>query len=520
MRAATPKADHSLRSAAAFGAGSEGANPPGFSQGNALPPGIPPFRPAMLDTGWSPEAANDAVEVRKAPFSPVLLGALVLLLDVIAIVGAGMAADAMTGSAGARHASTTLLIAGLTVACGIALGSYKHAVLFSIGRQLRLALVAAGGAIGATLAAAFAFGVIWRVDPLWLAVALPFATLTLLCGRAAVVGLVRHGASRTARRAVILGAGPQATRMLAALKRDPAGLDVIGLVDERPPRGMSLPAGVPNLGGLQALFGMIRRGEVDCVVIAVPWSADARLAMLIERLSAFPVDICLAPDLLVERIRGARPAMPALICPRPISGLAGAAKRLEDIVLGSVALAVAAVPMMLIAAAVRLDSPGPVFFRQRRTGFNDQPFDVLKFRTMYADQSDHEVRRQVLAGDPRVTPVGAILRRTSLDELPQLLNVLRGEMSFVGPRPHAPATRAGTRRFDEVVANYAARHRVKPGLTGLAAVRGWRGPTLTEEQILKRVESDMEYIERWSLWLDFTIILRTLLAVVRMRNAL
>ena len=120
----------------------------------------------------------------------------------------------------------------------------------------------------------------------------------------------------------------------------------------------------------------------------------------------------------------------------------------------------------------------------------------------------------------RVTRVGAILRRTSLDELPQLFNVLRGEMSFVGPRPHAPGTRAGKRRFDEVVANYGARHRVKPGLTGLAQVRGLRGPTPTEEQILLRVESDLEYIARWSLWLDFVIILRTLLVVARMRNAL
>jgi lipopolysaccharide/colanic/teichoic acid biosynthesis glycosyltransferase len=176
--------------------------------------------------------------------------------------------------------------------------------------------------------------------------------------------------------------------------------------------------------------------------------------------------------------------------------------------------------MLLIALAVKIDSPGPVLFRQRRTGFNDRSFYVFKFRTMYADATDHEASRQVLAGDPRVTRVGRFLRRTSLDELPQLLNVLRGEMSFVGPRPHAPGTLAGNRRFDEVVANYAARHRVKPGLTGLAQVRGYRGPTPTERQILLRVESDLEYIGRWSLWLDFLIILRTLLVVVRMRNAL
>jgi lipopolysaccharide/colanic/teichoic acid biosynthesis glycosyltransferase len=161
-----------------------------------------------------------------------------------------------------------------------------------------------------------------------------------------------------------------------------------------------------------------------------------------------------------------------------------------------------------------------VLFRQRRIGFNGQSFDVLKFRTMYHEAADPSVLRQVREGDPRVTPVGALLRRTSLDELPQILNVLRGDMSFVGPRPHAPGTRAGGKLFEDVTPRYAARHRVKPGLTGLAQVRGWRGPTETEEKLIRRIESDLEYIATWSPWLDFCIILRTLVAVARMRNAL
>ena len=200
-------------------------------------------------------------------------------------------------------------------------------------------------------------------------------------------------------------------------------------------------------------------------------------------------------------------------------GWAGAVKAVEDYVLALGALAVAAVPMALIALAVRLDSPGPVLFRQRRTGFNNKDFFVFKFRTMYHEHADHEVQRQVEEGDPRVTRVGAILRRTSLDELPQIFNVLRGEMSFIGPRPHAPGTRAGGKLFEEVTDRYAARHRVKPGLTGLAQVRGYRGQTETEEKLILRVESDLEYIEKWSLWLDLVILVRTLLAVARMRNA-
>jgi Undecaprenyl-phosphate glucose phosphotransferase len=523
MRAATPKADFSLRPADATlvaPARGEGGLAAGLPREDALPEGVAPFRPTLPEAAWPLEAANDAVIARRAPLSPALLGTLVLVLDLIAIGGAGMAADALTGATGARHAPTLALIAAFIAGAGLAFGAYRHAVLFTFRRQFRLVAGAAAAALLATVAAALAFNAWDRVDPVWLAAAVPLGALSLLGSRAAVAGLLRNNPVRAARRAVILGAGPQAARLVSTLRRDPSGIEILGVVDERPARGVPLPEGMRALGGLPTLFGMIRRGEVDMVVIAVPWSAEARLCNLLERLSTFPVDICVAPDLVTEHLPGMRPSLPALICARPISGLRGALKRAEDLVLAGCALAVAAVPMLLIALAVKLDSPGPVFFRQRRTGFNDRPFHVLKFRTMYADAADHDVKRQVLAGDPRVTRVGQVLRRTSLDELPQILNVLRGEMSFVGPRPHAPGTRAGGRLFPDVVANYAARHRVKPGLTGLAQVRGYRGPTLTEDHIVKRVESDLEYIERWSIWLDFAIIMRTLLAVARMRNAL
>ena len=236
------------------------------------------------------------------------------------------------------------------------------------------------------------------------------------------------------------------------------------------------------------------------------------------------MDIRLAPDLMAYRSAGqAGPEAERLrllrLADRPIRGWGAVVKSIEDYLLAGIGLAVAAAPMALIALAIKLDSPGPVFFRQRRTGFNNTHFYVLKFRTMYNDALDHTVKKQVSAGDARVTRVGAILRRTSLDELPQILNVLRGEMSFIGPRPHAPGTRAGGRPFEEVAVRYAARHRVKPGLTGLAQVRGWRGPTETEEKLIRRVESDLEYIDTWSPWLDLTILVRTLLAVARMRNA-
>ncbi len=455
-----------------------------------------------------------------APWPTPAVGLLVALLDTVGIVGAGFAADAITALPGSTHTQATLLITAMTIGLGAIIGTYDLRILFTGAPQLKRTLLAALGALVVTLVAGLAFGAGRRLDPVWFAVAIPLGTLSLSAGRAAVGGLLRQdGHDRVAPRAVLVGAGPQADRLAAALRRQGrSGLRILGLVDDGAGPVGRAPEGVTELGGLQNLTAMIRRGEVDQVVLTMPWSAEERISAALQRLSLYPVEVRLAPDLLAHELPG-RQVWPVLLRACPISGWQAVVKRAEDLVLAIGALAVAAIPMLLIALAVKLDSPGPVLFRQRRTGFNDQPFYVLKFRTMYDDAADHEVRQQVAEGDPRVTRVGAILRRTSLDELPQILNVLWGEMSFVGPRPHAPGTRAGGRRFEEVVANYAARHRVKPGLTGLAQVRGFRGPTPTEEQVIRRVESDLEYIESWSLWLDLVIILRTLHAVAQMRNA-
>jgi lipopolysaccharide/colanic/teichoic acid biosynthesis glycosyltransferase len=203
----------------------------------------------------------------------------------------------------------------------------------------------------------------------------------------------------------------------------------------------------------------------------------------------------------------------------PLPGWGGFVKRAMDVALAALCLLLFALPMLLVVLAIRLDSPGPVLFRQRRTGFGNREFVMLKFRTMYHEGSEPVVQRQAERDDPRVTAVGAVLRRTSLDELPQLFNVLRGEMSLVGPRPHAAGTRAGGIPFEQAVPGYAARHRVKPGLTGLAQVRGLRGATETRDKLVYRVASDLEYIENWSPWLDCLILLRTAGSVLRMTNA-
>ena len=194
-------------------------------------------------------------------------------------------------------------------------------------------------------------------------------------------------------------------------------------------------------------------------------------------------------------------------------------KTIEDRVLATFML-VALLPLLaIIAVAIKLDSRGPVLFKQRRYGFNDNLIQVVKFRTMHTDMVDADAERLTTKGDDRVTRVGRLLRATSLDELPQLLNVLAGDMSLVGPRPHALAAKAGGKPYEQAVQHYASRHRVKPGITGWAQVNGWRGETDTVEKLRKRVEHDLYYIDNWSIWLDLLIIARTAAVPFGDRNA-
>ncbi len=254
---------------------------------------------------------------------------------------------------------------------------------------------------------------------------------------------------------------------------------------------------------------------VDRVVITITGAAEARVRALVERLEALPNDIALLMDASSPGV--AAEAVDRLV-DLPLARLSGshrrfrlaAAKRAQDLLLASVALVIAAPFMAIIAAAVKLDSPGPILFRQRRQGFNNEEFVVWKFRSMRHDQRDSRALRQVRYDDPRITRIGRLIRRTSLDELPQLFNVLTGEMSLVGPRPHAPDMRTGDVPSAQLVAHYAHRHRIKPGITGWAAINGSRGPVDTPELVRRRVELDVAYIERQSFWFDLYIMLMTL----------
>jgi exopolysaccharide biosynthesis polyprenyl glycosylphosphotransferase len=273
------------------------------------------------------------------------------------------------------------------------------------------------------------------------------------------------------------------------------------------------------LGRTSALLTHRLLPYVDRIVVAVAPGATARIAQLIDELAPVPN----AVSLLVENEGAAgEQAAHERLLDMPLAHLAGARrgatramlKRTMDLTL-SIAAVIALIPLLItVAIAIRLDSPGPVLFKQRRHGYLNEEVLVWKFRSMRIEASDYSASRQVTANDDRVTRVGRFIRKTSLDELPQLWNVIRGEMSLVGPRPHAIGMLTGGSEASKLVKSYAHRHRMKPGLTGWAAVNGSRGPVDTAEAVRRRVSLDLEYVERQSLWFDIAIIARTLPCVL------
>ena len=322
---------------------------------------------------------------------------------------------------------------------------------------------------------------------------------------------------------VVVGATQNAERLIArALER--RDVAVLGVFDDRKTRAGGELHGVPFLGDTSTLVGHRIMPYVDRVVITVSSTAQARVRALVDKLRVLPNDITLFVDLGGQDSENATLTRLADI---PLAHLSGQktdqkraiAKRAQDLILGVVALILGAPLMAVVALAVKLDSPGPVFFRQRRQGFNNEEIVVWKFRSMRHDMRDEDCDLQVQAGDVRVTRVGRFIRKTSLDELPQIFNVLRGEMSLVGPRPHAPNMKTGAVESARLVSEYAHRHRIKPGMTGWAAIQGSRGPVDTPERVRRRVALDIDYIERQSFWLDLYIMAMTLPCLLGDRQA-
>lgn len=352
-----------------------------------------------------------------------------------------------------------------------------------------------------------------------------WATLLSMIGRIMfrhLVVWINANGIRTRGYAVI-GATDLGVQLVRNIQAQPdMGLTFLGFYDDRPEsRSISLPDDMARrLGGLDKLISRAKLGEVPVIFITLPMRAEGRIQQVVQELSDTTASVYLVPDFFVFQLLHSRwtdvGGIPAVsIYENPFYGVDGVVKRIFDIALAMIALVVAAVPMLIIAALIKLTSPGPVFFRQKRYGLDGKEILVWKFRSMVTMDNGRQVQ-QAQKNDPRVTRIGAILRRTSLDELPQLFNVLNGTMSMVGPRPHASAH---NEFYRQQIDGYMLRHKVKPGITGMAQVNGCRGETEQIEKMERRIHFDHRYIREWSIWLDVKILFKTFKVVFSRENA-
>lgn len=478
----------------------------------------------------NPFAQQIAEQFRASSTTPALLIGKYRLLEALLFVVAAFFA-ALPG--GFEGTASLLLVAGL--ACGAATicvlclqiaDTYQVPSLRSPPRMIWRVLIS------------MTIGYLLYAFTLWVA----GLSLSLFAGIAGYIGAavllltlrylmsvaIRHWARNgiMERRAVIVGGGQPAKELVRALEAQPENdIRICGIFDDRgSTRSPDLVAGYPKLGTFTELVEFARLARIDMLIIALPASAEQRILQLLKKLWVLPVDIRLAAHAQQLRFRprayshiGAVPMLD--IFDKPLRDWDSVSKRAFDIVFASLALFFAWPVMLACAIAVKLTSKGPVLFVQKRHGFNNEIINVLKFRSMYTEQSDPTAKRAVTKNDPRVTPLGRFLRKSSLDELPQLFNVLRGDLSLVGPRPHAVHAQTGERKYVDVVESYFARHRVKPGVTGWAQINGLRGELDSDEKIRARTAFDLHYIENWSLLLDLKILFLTPIRLLNTENA-
>jgi len=350
----------------------------------------------------------------------------------------------------------------------------------------------------------------------------------ILATRAGIGLMVRHWmkTGRLERRVVILGGGERGLHLIEALRASSANdIKICGVFDDRGDQRVPDDiAGYPKLGTVDELVRFARSNRIDLLIMALPLSAERRVLEMMRKVWVLPVDIRLsALDAPLRMTPGTYSYVGNVpfynLYDKPLSDWDYVLKLIEDRVLATIFLLVLSPLFLLIAIAIKMESKGPVFFKQRRYGFNNELVEVYKFRTLKHENADKDADKLVTVNDDRVTKVGRFLRRWSFDELPQFITVLKGGMSIVGPRPHAILAKAGDELYGDVVDGYFARHRVKPGITGWAQINGWRGETDTHEKIQRRTEHDLYYIENWSLLFDLYIIARTPWSMVAGENA-
>jgi len=464
-------------------------------------------------------------------FTSNISGSFYLLADLLCLaVSAPLSLAAYGMLMGSKvdiplHAFALAVIACTFLFIRVSKNSYRLSLTNSGSDYGELIIDAAASVLIAS-AIVWQFGMIAHYSRAMPLLFLAFFVATLLSSRSLVRLVLKLLAARGAieQRIAFYGADLPSLELISRVidAVNLPHLRFVGVADDRPK--VNSPAGFEFIGGCADLAKLARRGEVDQILIAVPNLPRQRLHDIIDALSEVSIDVSLVPAEAIElapdyrvRLLGTLPVLN--LWQRPFRDLSQVAKRAEDLFLGTIALVALAPLMLFCALLVRLSSPGAVLFVQPRVGFNNELIHVFKFRTMYADQTDLHAAMTTTRRDPRVTPVGRVLRRLSMDELPQLLNVLNGDMSLVGPRPHALEMKVEDRYYQDAVSGYVGRHRVRPGITGLAQVRGLRGEIRTLERAKQRVEFDRQYIENWSIWLDLRILLATAWTVFFDKNA-
>jgi Undecaprenyl-phosphate glucose phosphotransferase len=485
-----------------------------------------------MEIGAETASSKLSLDAGTARLSPVVLSGVAGVIEVALSVLAGVSLLYLYPGAEAAQDFPSYYIA-IIIATQFQFAAFRNARLYNVpvfrqpfqfaGRLLLVwtALFATLVVVAFITKTSESFSRVWVIS--WYV----SGYTLILVFRFILAGLVRRWtrAGRLVTRVVIVGGDERAENLIDSLLSSPdKDVRICGIFDDRMSRLPARVRGYPVLGSVKALVTFARVNRVDLLVVALPITAERRIVEMVKQLYVLPVDIRLAT--LGDSLRLAPHSysylsgVPMLdVATRPVADWDYVVKVVEDRLLAAVFLLLSLPIFAIAAVAIKFDSKGPVFFKQKRYGFNNELIEVYKFRTLRHEMADQNAEKLVTPGDSRVTGVGRFLRRTSLDELPQLITVLKGGMSMVGPRPHATAAKAGNRLYQEVADGYYARHRVKPGITGWAQINGWRGDTDTEDKLLQRTEHDLYYIENWSLWFDLAIIARTPWALLKGTNA-
>ena len=480
-----------------------------------------------------PRLADFRINDKSSLLSLVVIRGAVRVLDsgTVVLLGLAIALLYVSEPVVAGRISFLLAVAAVglaTVAAFELLRLYTLPAFTSVFRQMPRLLLGWTAAFALLIAGVFFLKLGHEFSRAWFALWYAAGAAAIFTERLAVSALVRHWMreGRLYRRAAIYGGGTLTEKLISELEIDVDGdVRITGIFDDRgDDRVDRIVAGYPRLGNLNALVEFARSTRLDIVIVALPITAEQRLIDVTRSLSVLPTEVKLPARASALRFtsdtysRVGNVAMIDLV-EKPIADWGTVGKWAFDKIAGLVALALLAPVMAAVAVAIKLDSRGPVLFRQKRHGFNNELIEIFKFRSMYVDRCDANAAKLVTKDDPRVTRVGRFIRKTSLDELPQLFNVIVGSLSLVGPRPHALEAKAAGRLYVSVVDGYFGRHKVKPGITGWAQIHGWRGETDTPEKIQKRVEHDIYYIENWSLLLDLFILIKTPFALLKSENA-